>query len=168
MDDDGLFRTHSDRLDQGDVVDEAPLITWKSGISSAVRRMALVTGHGCDCEKYDRALATGKETIAASLVIHVAPLVPAADFDSGQIKSVKEGKFLRYFFLEGGGRVPDYFVDLHHEQPLPIEVVVECQRIATISEVRWQRIQIARTSARFHQVPENLFLSSVLGGQDEA
>jgi hypothetical protein len=91
----------------------------------------------------------------------VAPLKPAKAFGE-KIEVIKNGSQLDCFFIEGDGSIADQVVDLTREQGLPASVLAGCRRSGQIADWQWKALLVHIAVSRFHQQPEELFLTELL------
>jgi hypothetical protein len=164
----GALKPHGDGLllDQGDVLSDAPLVSWKTGEAVQGENRAVITSHGCVCEEYERLMNSGKSNAASRILIQVAPLRPAKVFRD-KIKLIREGKLLDYFFVEGDGQKLQHQVAiLSGEQPVPARLLVDCKKVARLSDWQWERLRLQLTVARFRVKPDEIFREELLKGAE--
>lgn len=158
------FKPTDAHLDQGDVLANVPFAKWKDGkLSLGGGARGIVTSNGCACEDYERAIAAGRSQAAAKIMVQVAPLRPVATMPEHRIDEIQLGKHLDFFYLYGEpGVLPDHFVDLSREQPVPAALLSACAKIARVADWQWHGLLIHLAVSRFHQVPASLFRVDVL------
>jgi hypothetical protein len=152
------FRDHDDRLDEGDVLANAPVLKWKNGEPKFTEGRVIVTAHGCACEDYYRALEEGRTSAARRVMVMVAPVRNANDLDEDTRQAIQRGEYYDLFYVYGdGSRLHDQVVDLTREFNVPASLLIECQKIARLNDWQWRRLLIALTVSRWHQKPETIF-----------
>ena len=162
---DRAFKPHNDgKLDRGDIFANVPLAKWEDGAIKQSPSRAVVTSHGCVCEDYERAISAGRSSAAERILIQVAPLRSAADFKH-KVDEIRAGKLLDRFFVEGdGSKLSHQVADLTREQPVPASVLIECQKIARLSDRQWDALLVHSAVARFRTDPTTLFRDEIVKG----
>jgi hypothetical protein len=158
------FRPHDEHLDQGDILSNVPFVKWKDGtVTLGGGARGIITSDGCACEDYERAIAAGRTQAAAKIMLRVAPLRPVKGLPDNRAEEIRTGKHLDYFYVHGVPPIlPDHFVDLSREQPVPAETLVGCPKIARLADWQWRGLLVHFAVSRFHQPPEELFRPDLL------
>jgi len=161
----GALKPHGDGLlDQGDILSDAPLVSWKTGAAIQGQNRAVITSHGCVCEEYERMTDAGRSNAASRIQVQVAPLRPAKVFRE-KIDLIRDGRLLDYLFIEGDGQKLQHQVAiLSEEQPVPAHILIQCKKIARLSDWQWERLRLQLTVARFRVKPEEIFRDEILKG----
>lgn len=149
--DDGLL------LDQGEILADAPLVSWKTGEAVQKDNRAVITSHGCVCEDYERFVETGKSSAAARVMVQVAPLRNAEVFRD-KIKLIRDGQLLDYLYIEGDGqKIKHQVAILSEEQPIPARLLAACKKVAILADWQYERLRLQLTVARFRTKPDEIF-----------
>jgi hypothetical protein len=163
-----VYREHDHELDQGDLLDDVPFVHRRASEDpDVVLRRGLVTSHGCDCERYERRRrdGTADESFLAGYAVQVAPVLPAAEFNPGLMGDIRRGRVPQYFAIPEENPWPEWVVDLHQEQPIPVSDLLDCERDACLSDEMWRRLVVHRFYLQSRVKPETAFAGELM---DEA
>lgn len=118
----------------------------------------LLTSHGCDCERYDRAVEKGaSQNVIDRLPLQVALVHDLAELDAGLAGDVREHRVSRYFYMPGDEEQPEQVADLWFEQPVPAVELVRLDRRATLSEEWRLKLIVQIWRLRSHLEEEDVF-----------
>jgi hypothetical protein len=143
-------------LDQGYLLDAVPVRFPRSGEDSVEQSLAVVTSHGCDCDRYERAKAAGDS--GETLVVQVAPVHPLAALDdNGLHNDIRKGGVHRYFHIPAEAGHDELVADLFFEQPLPTGDLMRLVRVASLSEDWCWRLSLQIFVLRSRKRIEDVF-----------
>lgn len=156
-----VYGPREHQLNQGDLYESVPfhLPVGKSDVSSDFERMlGLVTSHGCDCEKYDRAVQRGQtqETLDRMPLL-AAPVHDLEDLNASLAGDVRKVRVPRYFYMPADEHQPELVADLWFEQPVAIPQLLDLEHRATLDEEWRLKLIVQIFRLRSHLKEESVF-----------
>ncbi len=129
-------------LDQGYILERVPIrIPEPNGKHRETHMLAVVTQHGCDCEKFDHAKEKNQAT--DHFAVQVAPVFEIKHLrDDGKHKDIRSGRVPQYFSIPSEDKRPELVADLWLEQPLPTADLLQLKRVDSLSEEWCRRLVI--------------------------
>ena len=119
----------SDDANQGDIFEDVPFAASPGGSA-----WGMILSHDCDCDKFLKPKTQIPDEQRSMWPITVAPVHPIDQLTGGRIKAVRDRRMPRYFHLPEEAGLPELVADLWLEQPVPMEQVLMCNRLASLSD----------------------------------
>jgi hypothetical protein len=143
------------KVNQGDLFGEVPLeCTWPAVETATV----MVISHDCECDKYLKPNTPLTETQKYEWRCTVAAVHSINLLTKGRPKAVRRDAMSRYLLLpdeEGRGEL---VVDLWTIQPVRMGTLLECKRLASLSDewrnMLWWKIIRLRLGEKYRQILE--------------
>ena len=124
-----------DEANQGDIFADVPFtVSPLEGVAA----YGMIVSHDCDCDKFLKPKTPIPDEQVGVWPITMAPVHPIEFLTGGRQKAVREHQMPRYFHLPADDEMPELVADLWLEQPVPISVVVGCERVGSLSD-EWRR-----------------------------
>ncbi len=118
--------------------------------------MVMVISHDCDCDKYLKPNTPLTEQERYEWRVTVAIVHPISQLRGGRKKAAKEDKMARYLVLAAEDQLEELVVDLWTVQPIRMMKLLECERIASLSDDSrnslWWKIIRLRLGADYKRV----------------
>jgi hypothetical protein len=160
------FQAVTPQLDEGDVLANIPFVKWKDGVPEITPKRGIITSHGCACEDYERALAMGRTSAAAKILLRVAPCrTLESNFPEDKLEAIRNGETWQYFYVEGDETFGPQILDLDNEQPVPASILNDLDRVARLAPWQWKRLLMHMAVHRFHRQAEEIFRDELLRGE---
>jgi hypothetical protein len=128
-----------ERANQGDVFQSVDF-------GNGGRLNALIVAHDCVLDKYLRPRTPLPPGAAQKWAITVAPVIRIQDIDENHQPEARKGNMARYFYLPAGTRLTngepfgEMVADLWMEQPVLFGGLLECDRIACLTDMARGRL----------------------------
>jgi hypothetical protein len=145
----------ADDANQGDIFADVPFVIRPEG---AV--WGMIVSHDCDCDKFLKPKTPIPDEQRPIWPITMAPVHPIEELTGGRMKAAREREMPRYFYLPAEDDLPELVADLWFEQPVPMEQVLTCDRVASLSDEwrgrLWTQIIRLRTGRDFRAIAQAL------------
>jgi hypothetical protein len=126
------------RANQGDVFREVSF--WIPGANAWRKMLGLVVQHDCDLDKFLKPRTPLSDAERDAFAVTVAPVHPIDDLSGGRPKAVRAGDMSRYFHLPAEDDHDELVADLWLEQAVRMVDLLECDRMASLSDEWRERL----------------------------
>lgn len=151
-----VYAERGEPLNQGDIFHAVEFSIARGGDRTIETFDGMVISHHCDCDKFHVEKGKGDAHDIERFPIALAPVYKLEDLKGGQGGDAKACRIRRFFFIEAEGDREELVVDLWWEQPIPAVVLLEKERIASVSDDYLRRMHIQlwelRTRVPFHEI----------------
>lgn len=140
---------------QGDLFEDVPLeCAWPAVEKSTV----MVISHDCECDKYLKPNTPLTETQKYQWRTTVALVHSISQLTGGRPNAVRKDAMSRYLLLPDENGVGELVVDLWTIQPVRTGALLECSRLASLSDEwrnrLWWKIIRLRLGEEYRQILE--------------
>jgi hypothetical protein len=152
------------KLNQGDVLEDVPFYVRRGGDLARVEGPGLVTSNSCDYDKFAELRAGLTRQQKLTWPLSVAPLSGLGELSSAAAGDARRYRHTRYFYLPKERPHPEQIADLWWEQPIPIVVLEQLPRRASLSEDHRLRLWVFTFHRRTRLDPAHVFVGGQLNG----
>jgi len=142
-----VYGDRPDRINQGDIFEDVQFLDPPALETS----WGMVISHDCDVDKFLRPARPLSPMVRESWRVTIAVVHPVDELGGGRAGDVRADRMPPYFFLPEEGELPDLCADLWTEQPVRMEDLLACQRVASISPQSRERLWWKMTRLRLGQ-----------------
>jgi hypothetical protein len=144
-----VYGARADAFNQGDIFADVPFLEayGESTYGTVKSTYGIVISHDCDLDKYLKPSVPLTPEESSAWRITMALVHPLSDLSADRQGNVRADNMPRFFFLPAEDDLADLCVDLWTEQPVAMEGLLECKRVASLSpETRvllwWKMIRL--------------------------
>jgi hypothetical protein len=145
----------SEKANQGDLFANAELERPYLNVKTS---MVMLISHDCDCDKYLQPKTPLTELETHEWRVTVALVHPLSQLTGGRKHAAREDQMPRYFPLPQEGGMEYLVADLWTVQPMRMAYLLECERVASLSDEwrtrLWWKIIRLRLGGNYRQILE--------------
>jgi hypothetical protein len=145
----------TDKANQGDLFANAELEHPYLTVKTAT---VMLISHDCDCDKYLKPRTPLTELETHEWRVTVALVHPLSQLTGGRKHAARNDQMPRYFPLPKEDAMDDLVADLWTVQPMRMERLLDCERVASLSDEwrtkLWWKIIRLRLGKDYRQILE--------------
>jgi hypothetical protein len=146
-------------LNQGDVLRDVPFLKRRKHDVELIVAPGLVTSHSCDIDKFE---SISDRNARLRFPLTVAPVVGLDTVDAEVAGNVRADKHRRFFYLPREGPFSERMVDRWWQQPIPLVLLRELKREATLSDEHLARLWEFDFVSFSRRDPKRVFIGGTL------